>query len=153
MSNFKRPAAFWIINVFLTFSIVMMLVGQTGAVFDYELAVRYGLQESPAEVGEYGVQVNRAFGASDTVVYIPLMTISVIGLFLRKRWALLTAAAVAGASAYWATTIFFMFIFLPGTIGYTLQPGPELWIFIGVYFLFGVFGLLYLVFKGGKLIQ
>lgn len=41
----------------------MLLLGQTMAVFDYELAMRLGLQESPEQVGAYGMQVNRAFGA------------------------------------------------------------------------------------------
>jgi hypothetical protein len=32
-------------------------------------------------------------GAGDTVVYVPLMLVSLAGLFLRKRWSLLTTAA------------------------------------------------------------
>ena len=72
MPSDHRRGAFWIIVVNLAASIVVMLSGQSLAVFDHDLVVRLGLQESLEEVGEYGVEVNRAFGARDTGVSIPL---------------------------------------------------------------------------------
>ncbi len=147
-----RPFAFWIITGFLSLSLVLLLIGQTMAIINYDFAVQLGLQEDIKDVGSYGVQVNRAFGAGDTIVYIPLIVISIIGLILRKRWSLLTAAAAMGISAYWATTIVFMLIFLPGTPGYALDPGVEYWFLMAAFIIFGVWGLLYLVFRGEKLI-
>lgn len=148
-----RPFAFWVITGFLSLSLVLLLIGQTMAIINYDFAVQLGLQEDIKHVGSYGVQVNRAFGAGDTIVYIPLIAISIIGLFLRKRWSLLTAAAVMGISAYWAATIVFMLIFLSGTPGYALEPGVEYWFFMAAFIIFGVWGLLYLVFRGEKLIS
>ena len=153
MPNDRRSIAFWIIVVFLIVSIILMLMGQTMAVFNYDLAVRLGLQESLGQVGEFGVQVNRAFGAGDTVVYIPLMVVSLAGLFLKKRWSLLTTAAAAGVSAYWSVTVSFAFLFLPGAPGYDYVPGPEIWFFVGVYTAFGVWGLFYLLFRGDALLR
>lgn len=138
--------------VFLALSVVLLLLGQTMAVFDYDLAVRLGLQESPEQVGAHGVQVNRAFGAGDTLVYIPLMLASVAGLWLRKRWALLTTAAVAGISAYWTATVLFMLAFLPGTPGYGYTPGLAIWLFVGGYLVFGAWCLLYLLIRGESLL-
>ncbi len=149
----RRPIAFWIIVVFISVSIVLMLTGQTMAVFNYDLAVRLGLQEGLGQVGEFGVQVNRAFGAGDTVVYVPLMVVSLAGLFLKKRWSLLTAAAVFAVSAYWSVTASFMLAFLPGVRGYSLVPGPQYWLFIGAYIVFGAWGLLYLIFRGDALLR
>jgi hypothetical protein len=149
----RRPAAFWFIFVFLAISIILMLAGQTLGVFNYELAARLGLQEKPEEMTEFGVQVNRAFGAADTVVYLPLIVASVIGLWLRKRWSLVTTAAFFGASAYWTVTVSFIFMFLPGVPGYTNVPGPEIWLFIGAYMAVGIFGLLYLVVRGEELLR
>ena len=74
MARTKRPVAFWFIILFLALSIVLLVLGQTISVLDYDLTVWIGLQESPAEVGAHGVQVNRAFGAGDTIVYIPHRT-------------------------------------------------------------------------------
>ena len=153
MVGTRRPAAFWFIVVFLALSVVLLLLGQTMSVVDYDFAVQLGLQESPEQVGAHGVQVNRAFGAGDTIVYIPLMVASLVGLWLRRRWALLTTAAVAGISAYWTATIGCMLAFLPGTPGYSYTPPLEIWLFIGAYMLFGIWSLFYLLLRGEKLLQ
>ena len=153
MANAKRAVSFWVIIVFLIVSMVLLLMGQTMAIFNYEFAVKLGLQEDVKEVSEFGVQINRAFGAGDTFVYIPLMAISLIGLFLKKRWSLITTAAVLGVSAYWATTVAFMLFFLRGVPNYNLEPGPEYWLFIGSYIIFGVWGLVYLIFRGDSIIS
>lgn len=136
----------------MTASLLLLLMGQTMALVDYEFAVAYGLQESVMDVSGFGVQVNRAFAAGDTFVYIPLIVMSIVGLILKKRWSLLTTAAVMGVSAYWATTIVFMLLLLPGTPGYRLQPGMEYWFFMAAFVVFGVCGLLYLAFRGEKLL-
>jgi hypothetical protein len=153
MANPKRPISFWFVIVFLIVSMVLLLMGQTMAIFNYEFAVKLGLQEDVKEVSEYGVQINRAFGAGDTFVYIPLIAISLVGLFLKKRWSLVTTAAVMGVSAYWAIVVAFMLIFLPGVHSYNLVPGSEYWLFIGAYIIFGVWGLIYLIFRGDNIIS
>lgn len=150
--NTKRPISFGIIIVFLVVTIILLLMGQTMAVFNYEFAIKLGLQEDIKEVGEFGIQVNRAFGASDTLVYIPLIIISLIGLLFKKRWSLITTAAVMGISVYWATTVAFMLFFLPGVPDYHLEPGAEYWLLISTYILFGVWGIVYLVFRGDRII-
>ena len=153
MTNGKRSLGYWFIVVFLSVSVVLMLVGQTVGVFNYELAERMGLQEKAEEMTEFGVQVNRAFGAADTVVYLPLIVISLVGLALRKRWSLLTTAAFFGASAYWTATVSFMLLFLPEVPGYRNVPGPEIWLFIGTYMVVGVLGLVYIVLRGEELLR
>ena len=152
MEHAKRPVAFWIITGFLTVSMILLLMGQTMALIDYDFAVQLGLQEGIKDVSSYGVQVNRAFGAGDTMVYIPLIALSLIGLMRGKRWSLLTTAAVMGVSAYWATTVVFMLVFLDGAPGYYLEPGIEYWLVMAAYIVFGVWGLLYLVFRGDNLL-
>ncbi len=153
MENKNRPVAYWFIITFLGLSVALLLLGQTMAVFDYDFTMKLGLQETPAQVGTHGVQVNRAFGAGDTFVYIPLMLASFAGLWLRRRWSLLVTAAVAGISAYWTTTIGFMLAFLPGTPGYSYVPPLGIWLFIGAYLLFGVWSLFYLLFRGEALLR
>ena len=153
MASAKRRISFWVIIVFLIVSMILLLMGQTMAIFNYEFAVKLGLQEDVKEVSEFGVQVNRAFGAGDTFVYIPLMAISLVGLFLKRRWSLVTTAAVMGISAYWATTVAFMLIFLQGVPNYNLLPGPEYWLFIGTYIIIGVWGMMYLIFRGDTIIS
>lgn len=153
MAEARRPVAFWLITVFLAVSVALLLLGQTMSVLDYDLTVRLGLQESREQVGAHGVQVNRAFGAGDTVVYIPLMVASLAGLWLRRRWALLTTAAVAGISVYWTAVVGSMLAFLPGTPGYDYAAPLSIWLFVGAYALFGIWCLVYLLSRGDALIQ
>ncbi len=153
MVDRRQTPAYWVIIGFLTLSIVLLLLGQTMAILDYDFAVKIGLQEDVKEVGEFGVEVNRAFGAGDTIVYIPLMVISLAGLWLKKRWSLITTAAVMGISAYWAATVAFMLFFLEGVPDYHLVPGPEYWLFIGAYIVWGVWGIIYLIFRGERLVH
>ena len=153
MQSAKRPVSFWVIALFLVISMLLLVMGQTMAIFNYEFAVKLGFQEHVKEVSEFGVQINRAFGVGDTFVYIPLMGISLVGLFLKKRWSLVTTAAVMGVSAYWATTVAFMLSFLPGVPNYNLEPGPEYWLFLAAFILFGTWGLLYLIFRGDVLLR
>jgi len=153
MPTKKRPIAFRFFTLFLSASVILMLAGQTVANFNYDLTVRSGLQESIGQVGEFGVQVNRAFGVGDTIIYIPLMIVSVVGLIFKKRWALLTTAAVTGISAYWTATVASIFLFGPGAPDYNYSPPPGIWLFVWTYLAFGVCGMLYLVFRGEKLIQ
>lgn len=152
MTHQTRPFAFWVIICFLSLSFVLLIMGQTMAIINYDFAVQIGLQEDVKEVGQFGVQLNRAFGVGDTIIYIPLIAISIIGLILKKRWSLLATAAVMGISAYWATTIIFMLIFLVGTPDYYLDPGFDYWLFLAAFIIFGVWGLLYLIFRGEKLL-
>jgi hypothetical protein len=139
--------------VFLLFALVLILIGQTMAVFDYEFTVGLGLQEHVSEVTPIGVEVNRGFGAGDTVIYIPLILLSMAGLYLRKRWALYAAAAVMGISSYWATTVAFMYAFLLDVPEYPFVPTADYWISISVFIVSGILGLLYLVFRGETLLE
>ena len=105
MDGNSRPKAFWVISVFLSLSLVFLLLGQTSAIFAYDWAVSLGLQESAEDVSAHGVEVNRAFGVGDTVVYVPLVALALVGLVRRKRWSIPVTGAVMGISAYWAATI------------------------------------------------
>ena len=99
MQDSKRPIAFWVIVCFMSVSLVLLLMGQTMALVDYDFVVEFGLQEGVNDVSHYGVQVNRAFGVGDTIIYIPLIVFSIIGLILRKRWSLMTTATNASAKS------------------------------------------------------
>lgn len=153
MVSEKRPLAFWGLCVFLVLGALVVLLGQTSAVFAYDFAVGLGLQESVDQVSEYGVEVNRAFGLGDTVVYIPLMVVALAGLIRRRRWALTVTAAVMGISVYWAATVWAMMVMLRGVSGYELVAGPEYWVFLGVFIAVGVWGILYTSLRGERLVS
>lgn len=152
MAGGKRSFAFWLIIIVFGLSVIMLLLGQTTAVINYDFAVRLGLQESVEEVTQFGMQINRAFGAGDTVVYVPLLIISLSGLLLRKNWAVATTAAVMGMMVYGVAVSVFMVLFLKGAPGYSLTLGVGHWLFFVVYAAFGIWGLFHVVFRGERLI-
>ena len=153
MKDTKHPVSFWFLITFLLVSLLLLLAGQTMAVFNYEFAVSIGLQEDVNEVGEFGREVNRAFGAGDTAIYIPLIILSIVGLIQKKRWALICTAAVMGITVYWTITVVFMFWFLVGVPNYSFVPGVEYWVVISLYFAIGVWGVFYLMLRGENLIR
>jgi hypothetical protein len=124
--------------IFLT---VMVLLGQTTAVFDYEFAVGLSLQEDVGLIGPHAVQFNRAFGAADTVVYVPLLAAAIIGLLRRRRWAYGLAAAVMGISLYWPAACAFMMLFMEGQPGYRFPLSPSYLAIFGAVMLFAAWGL------------
>lgn len=153
MTNTGRPIAFWIIVVFFVGSIVGLLMVQTLSVFYYDTAVKLGFQEDAKTISEFGVQFNRAFGVADTLIYVPLLVFSLIGLFMRKRWSLITTGAVMAISAYWPLVIGSMLLFVPGVPGYNFYPGLGHWSFLGIHVVIGAWGVIYVVFRGDDLIQ
>ncbi len=153
MMKKARPLAFWIICVFMILSVGMLLMGQTTAVFAYDFAVRLGLQEPVDQMSPFGVAVNKAFGVSDTLIYVPLFVIALVGLIRRRRWALPVTAAVMGISAYWATTCSAIFGFVVGAPGYSFVPGLEYWITLGGYIVIGVWGIIYVTCCGHRLVS
>jgi hypothetical protein len=153
MPGEKRSVAFWIICAFLALSVVVLVLGQTTSLFAYDFAVKLGLQESVEEVTPFGVEMNRAFGASDTFIYIPMMIVSLVGLLRRKRWAVPTTAAVMGISAYWSLTMIAVLVFLRDVPGYQLVPGIEYWIVLGAYMVFGLWRLMYLAFRSDHMLR
>lgn len=151
--RFSRPAVYFFIQIVLLLTLVLMLLGQTVAVFNYDLAGRIGLQEPREQVTEFGVRVNRSFAVSDTILYVPLIALSIIGLHYRRRWAIIVLSASMGISAYWSATSAVMLFILHGAPGYKFAPSLLYYVPLCAYTVFGVWGLCYLVARGRRLLD
>lgn len=81
--------------------LAFVLVGQTGALLNYEWTVAAGLQESADQVTPVGVAFNIGFAVADTLVYVPLLVAGLAGLWLGHPWGRLAMAAALGITAYW----------------------------------------------------
>jgi hypothetical protein len=80
----KRGLGFWILISIGILLILMFLLGQTLSLIDYDLTVSLGLQESEEEITKVGVAFAKGFAFGDTVFYIPLFVIGIVGLLKRK---------------------------------------------------------------------
>lgn len=152
MENAKSPLAYWAMVGFLALSTVLMLIAQTTPVFDYDLAVRLGFQAGADRITEYGVHVMRAFCVADTLVFIPLTLLALVGLLLKKHWSLYAIASTSGLSIYWVVAYGFMVNGLHGMPGYQHVLAMPDWVVMGSYVAFGVWSLLYLIFRAERLI-
>ena len=80
----KNKIGFWILIVFGILLSLLLLCGQTLALFDYDLMVKLGLQEPKAEVGRVWIAYASGFALGDTVIYLPMLLIGIIGLLKNK---------------------------------------------------------------------
>lgn len=127
------------------FSVVIFLLTQTMCIFAYDWMVLHGAQASEADIGPILVQNGRAYGASDTILYIPLLATSAYGLFRKKRWSLICTAASAGISSYWSLTCAFLLLFSSRNVEeFSYQPDVGTWILILFYILYGILILTFL---------
>ena len=73
MNDKYKNKSFWILISIAAVLIMIFLAGQTLGVFNYDLAVSIGMQESENEIGKIGIAFAKGFGFADTVIYIPFL--------------------------------------------------------------------------------
>jgi len=146
---------YWSIVVINVLAALVFLVGQTTEVFNYDWTVSVGLQEPPEEIGFGMVQVNRAFGAVDTIINIPLLLSSAFGLAHRKQVSLICTAAMGGVNLYWSVEVAFIFWFMKSqhVPEWTHTPPVEVWVFVWFFAVYGVFVLSFLYYYWGRLLS
>jgi hypothetical protein len=125
-------------------SAIVMLVTQTTCIFSYKWTVEHNFGIDETLVGPSMVQLFRAYGAADTILYIPLLLSSAYGLFQQQRWSLICTAASAGIHSYWALTMGMSMVFLRPVAEYTLDPDLGLVSFVLVYVVYGILILAFL---------
>ena len=150
MAN-KRPIGFWVLMILGVFILLMLLVGQMMSFINYEFTVSIGLQESVAVVGEMGVAVNKGFGVGDTIIYIPLLVIGLVGLWIGKKWGIYAMVGALGITAYWPMVIIFLLLFARGTPGFNFTNFTTYSILLTAFTLYGLWGLWYL-YKNRKIL-
>ncbi len=65
---------------------VILAAGQTLALMDYALVTSCGPQEAADEVTAMGVAHNEGFGLGDKVIYLPLLSAGLVGLWRGRPW-------------------------------------------------------------------
>ena len=127
----KRGLGFWILIIVAIFLNIMFLLGQTWSLFDYEFTVSIGLQESLEEIKEIGVAFAKGFAFGDTVFYIPLFIIGIVGLFKRRSWGIFSMFGALAITAYWPLVHLYT-IYIGKNV---LELNPEKYIYYPIFFL------------------
>lgn len=99
--DYKRNLGLKILIITSIVLMLFLLSGQTFSLINYKAAVDLGLQESVEEVTEVGIAFAKGFAFADTIAYIPLLLIGIIGLLKRTKWGLYAMFASCAISVYW----------------------------------------------------
>lgn len=140
----RRDFTFWILIILSIVLALFLLVGQTFSLINYDLIVSFGLQESVEEVTALGIAWAKAFALGDTLVYIPLLIVGIIGLLKRKKWGFYTMLSSLAISTYWPIVNLSAIYF--GRNEMALDPGKyvSFSIILPLITLYGFWGIWYL---------
>jgi hypothetical protein len=95
-----------IIIAFHVLNLCLWLVGQTGAVLFYDTVAAMGLQDPRDDVDAALVETNRGLGLADTLIPIPLLIMSAVGLYRRKFYGAICSWMVFSWTLYWPMVFF-----------------------------------------------
>jgi hypothetical protein len=104
----KKTLEFYALIGVAVFLTIMFIAGQTLSLVDYDLAVSLGLQESAGEISAEGVAFAKGFAFGDTVFYIPLFAIGIVGLLKGKAWGAFSMFGALAVTVYWPVVHLFM---------------------------------------------
>lgn len=142
--NGKNTMGFWVLMISAFLLLLMLIFGQMMAVIDYDFTVSIGMQE-PADVwGEFGVAMNKAFGVSDTLIYLPLLIFGLIGLWLKKPWGLFTMIGALAITAYWPVMHIFYVLYAEGLSGFNFTEFASFITTLIIITLYALWGMYYL---------
>jgi hypothetical protein len=140
----KRTPGFWIIIIVSLLILLMLVFGQVMAFIDYEFAESLGLQEPEDDITAMGVAANKGFGVGDTLIYLPMLVIGLIGLWTRKRWGVFAMVGAMAITAYWPMVNLFLLIFARDVPGFSFDDYATYTILLTGITLFGLWGIWYL---------
>ncbi|MGB5481629.1 MAG: hypothetical protein WBM91_11165 [Eudoraea sp.] len=142
--NNKKGVGFWILISTALVLILFLTAGQTLSLIDYNLAIDLGLQESENEIGNVGIAFAKGFAFGDTIFYIPMLVLGVLGLIKGKKWGAFIMFGGLAISVYWP--IVHLYTISIETDAIVLNPDkyisfPIILTLITVY---GLWGMIYL---------
>ena len=140
----KRKTGFWALIIVAAILVVMFLAGQTLSLFNYQITVEMGLQESADEVTDVGVAFLKGYAFGDTVFYIPLLIIGIIGLLKRKRWGLFSMVGALAISVYWPAAILYSIYVDKESMSLAPDKYLSFSILLPLIMIYGLWGMWYL---------
>ena len=144
------------LKILIITSIVLMLFllsGQTFSLINYEAALDLGLQESAEEITEVGIAFAKGFAFADTIAYIPLLLIGIIGLLKRTKWGVYAMFASCAISVYWPLVHLYAIYIGVDVIILNPEKYVSFPITLSFIILYGLWGMWYLYTNQKELIK
>lgn len=140
----RRSTGFWMLLGFGALLIVIYILGQTMAIINYDFAVSIGLQEPVHEITDVGVALNKGFGLGDTVFYIPLFIIGIIGMLKRSAIGLYAMFGALAITIYWPIVGLATVFFAKGAPGWYFTDYASYSVILSLIILYGIWGIWFL---------
>lgn len=140
----KRGIGFWVLQGVAILLVILLLSGQTLSLFNYGLAVSLGLQESIGEITEVGVSFAKGFAFGDTVFYIPILILGIVGFFKKKTWGLYSMIGALAITVYWPVVHLYAIFVGREHLNLSLEKYQSYLILLPLISIYGLWGLWYL---------
>jgi hypothetical protein len=140
----KRTTGFWVIQAMGIVFLLMFLIGQFPAIFNYDFSVSIGMQEGADKIGEMGVAVNRGIAAADSLIILPLLIFGLTGLWKRKSWGLFSMIGYMAYMAHWPMFCLFWYLFAKELPEFTFTNYILYTILLSFFTLYSIWALWYL---------
>jgi len=140
----KRGIQFWVLISASSLLVVLLLIGQTFALIDYQSAVALGLQESVEEITYVGIAFAKGFAFGDTLFYIPLLLLGIVGLLKRMKWGLYCMIGSLAISLYWPTVHLYAIYSERNAIVLNPDKYVSFSVLLPLIVLYGLWGMWYL---------
>ena len=141
----KRDIGFWFIQGPGWLLLIYLIYAQAIPVFNYDLGVTMGTQESAEQISDVGVAFWYGFAFGDLVTYIPLLAMGLIGCWLDRMWGRMLLAAALGITVYWPAVCLAAVVGARDAAGWNLTDEATYWVVLPLIVLWGAWGLWYLV--------
>ncbi|MGI9394277.1 MAG: hypothetical protein ACR2OY_06490 [Boseongicola sp.] len=137
MSNF----AFWFIQIPGWALLFYLLIAQCIPAFSYQIGIRMGTQEPAESITDVGVAFFKGFAVGDLVVYVPLLSLGLVGQIVQADWAQLMLGAALGVTIYWPVVCLLAVRSARNASGWSLPKEEQYWIVLPIISLWGICGL------------
>ena len=142
--NNKKGIGFWVLVSTAIVLILFLTAGQTFSLINYNLAIDLGLQESENEIGKVGIAFAKGFAFGDTIIYIPMLVLGILGLIKGKKWGAFFMFGGLAISVYWP--IVHLYTIYIETDAIVLNPDKYISfpIILSLITIYGLWGISYL---------
>ena len=144
---------FWILIGIGIILNVFYLFGQTSAIINYDFAVSIQLQEPVNDVTEVGVALNKGFGLGDTLVYIPLFILGIVGLLKKTSLGLFAMLGAMAITIYWPIVALSTLYYAYDSPGWHFSDYTSYTILLSLIVIYGIWGFVYLYKNRNRLVN
>jgi len=140
----NRNPGFRLLLGISTLLTIFLLLGQTFSLINYDLIVSIGLQESAAEVTLLGIAWLKSFALGDTLIYIPLLIVGIVGLWNGTKLGFFAMFGSLAISVYWPIVNLFAIYLGKDEIALQAEKYLSFSIILPLIVVYGLWGMWYL---------